>query len=230
MSINDHRTGRKCTSCGGALHDTIINFGEYLPQGPLDLAYEHAKKADLCLVLGSSLTVPPANEIPAIVGRKKKAKLAICNLQEVDQQADLRIYAKADDLIIRVMEKLEIPIPAFILRRRLVVELETQAEERHQLKLYGIDVDGTPVSFLQSAKLEHSRRVARSEPFVISIRDSLEYGSQLKLELEFMGHYGEPNLVIVHEFKGEADRKSLYLLEYNPRSGEWKTSKQDGLA
>jgi hypothetical protein len=231
-SIKDHRTGRKCTRCGGALHDTIINFGEDLPERAFQLAYEHAKKADLCLVLGSSLTVTPANSIPELVGQKKKAKLAICNLQKtpLDNDADLRIYTKSDDLMIRIMEKLTISIPTFILRRRLVIEVERQAEERHQVKVYGIDVDGTPVTFLQSVKLEDSRRPARTEPFLIALRDQLQLGSQLNLELEFMGHYGEPNLIISHEFNGVANSQCLYLLEYNPQSGEWRTSKQDGLA
>jgi hypothetical protein len=119
----------------------------------------------------------------------------------------------------RIMENLDIPIPAFILRRRLAIEVETQAEERHQLKVYGVDVDGTPVTFLQSVKLDKSRRVARSEPFVISIRDILKDGSRLKLELEFMGHYGEPNLAIEHEFNDKTGRMCLYLLEYNPLNG-----------
>jgi hypothetical protein len=186
----------------------------------------------LCLVLGSSLRVTPANTIPEVVGQRKRVKLAICNLQKtpLDDDADIRVYARTDDLMMRIMDKLDIPIPTFVLRRRLVVEVETQAEERHQLKVYGVDVDGTPVTFLQSVKLEHSRRAARSEPFLIGIRDKLGYGSQLKLDLEFMGHYGEPNLIVVHDFNGEADRQSLYLLEYNPQTGEWKTSKQDDIA
>lgn len=35
--------------------DSIINFGEQLPEKDMDLAMEHAKKADLSIVLGSSL-------------------------------------------------------------------------------------------------------------------------------------------------------------------------------
>jgi mono-ADP-ribosyltransferase sirtuin 6 len=194
----------------------------------LKLARQHAKKADLCLVLGSSLTVSPANTIPEIVGKRKAAKLAICNLQNtpLDDDADIRVHVKTDDLMIRIMQNLDIPVPEFVLRRRLAVEVETQAEERHQLKVFGIDVDGTPVTFLQSVRLENSRRTARSEPFTVAIRDKLARGTQLVLELEFMGHYGEPNLVVAHEFDGQA-RQSLYLLEYNPRNGEWKTSKLD---
>ncbi|KAF5577535.1 NAD-dependent deacetylase sirtuin-6 [Fusarium pseudocircinatum] len=74
--------GRKCTACGGNLLDTIINFGEFLPEEPLKLARSHAKKADLCIALGSSLSVPPASGIPETCGKSKKSKLIICNLQE----------------------------------------------------------------------------------------------------------------------------------------------------
>lgn len=174
----------------------------------------------------------PANEIPEVVGQRRGAKFAICNLQKtpLDQLSDLRIYSSTDNLMIRVMEKLDIPIPPFILCRRLVAELETKGDERHQLTVYGVDVDGTPVTFLNSVKLEHSRRVARSEPFVIGFRGNLDSGIQLKLELEFMGHYGEPNLEITHEYNGKRDAQTLYLLEYNPHAGEWKTSKQGSLA
>jgi hypothetical protein len=176
--------------------------------------------------------VTPANEIPEVVGRKRGAKLAICNLQKtpLDQHSDLRIYSKTDDFMIRVMEKLQIQIPPFILHRRLVIGLETNEEKRHQLTVYGVDVDGTPVTFLRSVKLEYNRRVARSDPFVFNFRSDLDSGMQLKLELEFMGHYGEPNLEIILEYHNDRDTQTLHLLDYNPDTGEWKASKQSGLA
>ncbi|KAI1371704.1 NAD-dependent deacetylase sirtuin-7 [Hypoxylon crocopeplum] len=231
-SVHDHRTGRKCARCGGVLLDSIINFGESLPADALQLARDHAEKSDLCLVLGSSLTVTPANEIPEVPGRRRGAKLAICNLQEtpLDGLADMRIYSKTDELMVRVMAKLDIPIPSFILHRRLMVVMESTGDERYQLKVYGVDVDGTPVSFLRSVKLEYNRRVARSEPFLFNFRGDLDPGTQFKLQLEFMGHYGEPNLEITYEYDGRGDAQTLYLIEYDPQTGEWKTSKQEGIA
>ncbi|KAI1383069.1 DHS-like NAD/FAD-binding domain-containing protein [Hypoxylon trugodes] len=229
-TVHDHRTGRKCALCGGVLLDTIINFGESLFAEPLQLARDHAAKADLFLVLGSSLTVSPANEIPETPGRRKAAKLAICNLQDtpLDALADWRIHSKADELMVRVMEKLDIPIPPFILRRRLLVGMEPTENDRRQLKVVGIDWDGTPATFLHSVKLEYNRRVARSEPFIINFRGDVDVGTELKLELTFMGHYGEPNLEITYEYNGD-DAQTLYLLEYNPENGEWKVEKQEGL-
>lgn len=121
------------------------------------------------------------------------------------------------------MEKLGIEIPQFILHRRLVVEMETKGGKGPQLTVYGVDIDGTHVTFLRSVKLEYNRRVLRSEPFVFNLRGELDLEMELKLELEFMGHYGEPNLEIVHDVR---DNQTLHLLKYNPQTGEWKTSKE----
>lgn len=127
----------------------------------------------------------------------------------------------------RVMEKLNIPIPPFILQRRLIVKLNAMPGEQRQLTILGVDVDRTPVTFLKSVRLEHNRRLARSEPFVFDFRTNLDPGTLLTFELEFMGHYGEPNLQITHEYSGEGDAETLYLLEYSPHSGEWQTRKED---
>lgn len=58
-----------CVLCGGVLVDSIVNFGEDLPEDTLKTAFENADKADLCLVLGSSLTVTPACKVPEKVVR-----------------------------------------------------------------------------------------------------------------------------------------------------------------
>ncbi|KAH7354011.1 NAD-dependent deacetylase sirtuin-7 [Plectosphaerella cucumerina] len=234
-TVFDHRTGRKCAACDGDLHDTIINFGEFLPEAPLERAREHAKKADLCLVLGSSLTVPPACTIPETVGKRKGVRgrmapqLSICNLQATDMDGlcapGLRIHARTDDLMTRVMDNLGIPIPEFVLRRRLTVEVKTLEEERHQATLTGVDVDGTPVTFLRSVRLEGTRRPVTTEPYVLNHRGILGPGAVLGFELEFMGHYGEPNLELSHEYG--ADGAATYLLEYNPRTGAWATTRLD---
>ena len=71
-----HLTGRKCTACGGALADEIVHFGESIPMGKLVEALTLASQSDLCLCLGTSLRVKPANQIP-IYTLKHKGTLAI---------------------------------------------------------------------------------------------------------------------------------------------------------
>ncbi|KAL1845387.1 hypothetical protein Daus18300_014552 [Diaporthe australafricana] len=221
--VHDHRTGRKCAVCGGILLDSIINFGEDLPEVDFQRAYDHAEKSDVFLVLGSSLTVTPANEIPTIPGQKRNPVLAICNLQKtpMDGLADLRVFSKADDLMVRVMQKLDIPIPPFILHRRLVIRNEQNARGKFQLHIIGEDVDGTPSTFLRSVRCSNNRRFVRAEPLKIDFRGSLDPGTQVELELEFMGNYGEPNLCVSHEHGGQIDEAVTYHLRYNPADGKW---------
>lgn len=69
-------TGRKC-ECGGSLSNTIVNFGEKVGGPTWKQALPHAKKADLMIVLGSSLKVSPAAELVEIAD-----KIVICNLQK----------------------------------------------------------------------------------------------------------------------------------------------------
>lgn len=229
-SIHDHRTGRKCAVCGGVLYDTIINFGEDLPAKDLKRARSNAQKADLCLALGSSLTVTPANGIPETVGKSKRGKLVICNLQKtpLDHLADLRIHTTTDDMMVRLMDKLRISIPTFILRRILLIRLEKTSDSRGQLSVSGVDTQGTPMSFLRSIKLKNNRRVAISEPFLISLRNGIDGLSQLDLEMEFMGHYAEPPLEIIHNCNSPDDFEAAYLLEYDPHKVRWQTTRQDG--
>lgn len=62
QKVKEHKTGRKCdnTACGGDLADTIINFGENLNEDILNMGFEQGQRADLMLVLGSSMRVNPA--------------------------------------------------------------------------------------------------------------------------------------------------------------------------
>lgn len=60
----------------------------------------------------------------------------------------------------------------------------------------------------------------------MNFRGSLDALVQLKLELKFISHYGEPNLEIVHNYRPKDDLQTVYLLEYNPHTGAWKTSKK----
>ena len=53
----------KCM-CGGKLEDSVVNFGQSMPRQELEQSFEHSGNADLFVVLGSSLTVTPAADLP----------------------------------------------------------------------------------------------------------------------------------------------------------------------
>lgn len=80
-------------------------------------------QSDLCLAMGSSLTVTPAADVPETVGDRDGADLVVVNLQStpLDSCATLRINAKCDDVMVRLAEILGITIPQFRLRRYVKV-------------------------------------------------------------------------------------------------------------
>ncbi|EEY20189.1 NAD-dependent deacetylase sirtuin-7 [Verticillium alfalfae VaMs.102] len=171
---------------------------------------------------------PPGLRDPGDGGRRRGAPAtsssATCKRRRWTGSRASVSSPRTDDLMAAVMAKLGLAIPAFRLRRRLVVELETTGDERHVLRVRGVDVDGTPATFLRSVKIAHARRPARTEPYVIHFNTRLPVGAPLRIELEFMGHYGEPNLEIAHEYNGVKDGHTQYGLEYDPESGQWTTS------
>lgn len=72
-----------CQHCGGIIRPGIVLFGESLPQDVFLRASQEALKADLFIVLGSSLSVTPANMFP-LEAKENGAKLVIINREPTD--------------------------------------------------------------------------------------------------------------------------------------------------
>mmetsp|Transcript_7049 Transcript_7049/g.17691 ORF Transcript_7049/g.17691 Transcript_7049/m.17691 type:complete len:456 (-) Transcript_7049:399-1766(-) len=66
-TIVDHGKTPKCTHCGGNVKPDIVFFGEGLPTRFHKLIKQDLPKADLLLVMGTSLTVAPVSQIPNMV-------------------------------------------------------------------------------------------------------------------------------------------------------------------
>lgn len=109
-----HVTGRKCDKCGeGMLRDSVIHFSEDLPEEDLSRGIEQCRQADLVIVLGSSLRVRPACNLPEMAVEKKGAVLSIINLQPTPkdviavQRGGVLIRMRCDDVMRRLMPLLE---------------------------------------------------------------------------------------------------------------------------
>ena len=105
-----HVTGRKCncSGCDGALLDTIVSFGDAVRQ--LDDAFARSKAAALFVVLGSSLKVTPAADLPRLA-KEHGAKLVLVNKQvtDLDESADVLINADVDEVISAIDQAIELP-------------------------------------------------------------------------------------------------------------------------
>ncbi len=85
--------GMPCPTCGGHMASSVVNFGQSLPQKDLADSYRQSQRADVFLVVGSSLVVTPAADMPR-VALKAGARLAIINQGEtpLERGAHLRFH------------------------------------------------------------------------------------------------------------------------------------------
>jgi len=92
-------------NCG--TKDTHINFGESLDSIDWDEAERVCDKADLCIVLGTSMSLRHVTHMPFMA-----KKTVIVNLQKTPDDGDchLRLFADADTVMTSLMQRLDIPI------------------------------------------------------------------------------------------------------------------------
>ena len=79
-----------CEVCGGLLKAATISFGQALIESDVDRAMDHASSCDVCLAVGSTLSVWPAASVPLQAARTG-ARLVIVN----DGETDLDLAASA---------------------------------------------------------------------------------------------------------------------------------------
>jgi NAD-dependent deacetylase len=97
----------RCRLCAGTfIKPAVVFFGEALPQRALLEAYGRAGEADLVLVVGSSLQVYPAADIP-LAGKRAGAPLVIVNEEPTpfDELADVVIRGKSGEVLPSLLEK-----------------------------------------------------------------------------------------------------------------------------
>ena len=97
-----------CRSCGGTfLKPTVVLFGELMPMRAMQEAFDLARKADVMLVVGSSLVVHPAADIPVAASRSG-AQLIIVNAEPTpfDSVADVVIHGRAGEVLPQILNLL----------------------------------------------------------------------------------------------------------------------------
>ena len=105
----DRSSGLRSCRCGGALTSSTVDFGQPLPERDVMLSFEHARKSDLFVVVGSSLVVTPAADMPK-EALHAGAKLVIINQGETpfDRFAHLRFHEKVGETLPKAVARLKI--------------------------------------------------------------------------------------------------------------------------
>lgn len=101
----DEKLPPDCPDCNGLLKPDVVLFGEQLPQEELNRAWQAAQACDTFLVVGSSLVVHPAAQIP-VIAKNSGAALVIVNIDPtpLDREADLVINEKASEVLSLFMQ------------------------------------------------------------------------------------------------------------------------------
>jgi NAD-dependent deacetylase len=96
-----------CVRCGGILKPNLILYGEQLPMDVFSQASQLVDSCDVMLVIGSSLTISPACDLP-LQARRSGASIIIVNFEptSVDYLADTVIHANVVDVIPRIVDSL----------------------------------------------------------------------------------------------------------------------------
>ncbi len=97
----DFQMPPRCRICGGVfLKPTVVLFGEPMPAAAVAEATALAEAADVMLVVGSSLVVYPAAEIPLIAVRAG-APMIVVNAEPTpfDELAEVVIHARSGEVL-----------------------------------------------------------------------------------------------------------------------------------
>jgi NAD-dependent deacetylase len=97
-----------CPDCGGVIKPNVILYGEQLPIQQFLAAQNAARKADVMIVIGSSLEVAPAADLPMLTVRGG-GKLIIINFEptHLDSQADIVIHDDASQFLPKLLQRME---------------------------------------------------------------------------------------------------------------------------
>jgi NAD-dependent deacetylase len=89
------------------LKPTVVLFGEAMPQAAVQEAFALAREADVMLVVGSSLVVYPAAEIP-VVAVRSGASLIVINAEPtpLDEIAAVVIRGKSGEVLPEIIRLL----------------------------------------------------------------------------------------------------------------------------
>lgn len=96
-----------CQECGGVLKPNVILIGEQLPVSVMNQAKNQARICDLMIVVGSSLEMAPAGDLPSMAV-ESGARLVIINFSStyMDDLADVVIHGDVVDILPKIVGSL----------------------------------------------------------------------------------------------------------------------------
>jgi NAD-dependent deacetylase len=92
-----------CPACGGLLKPDVVLFGEPLPYEAISAAQHETLKADVVLIIGSSLEVMPAADLPLLAKRRGAATILV-NLTRTPLDERMDVVIRED--VVKTLQQL----------------------------------------------------------------------------------------------------------------------------
>lgn len=107
-ALTDRSANADKCSCGGRLVSSVVNFGQSLPRKELADSFWHSRNCDLFIVVGSSLVVTPAADMPK-VALESGGRLVIINQGETpfDRVVHLRFEERIGEVLPPAVDRLK---------------------------------------------------------------------------------------------------------------------------
>ena len=96
----------RCRTCGATLlKPTVVFFGQAMPPAAVREAYALAEQADVMVVVGTSLVVYPAADVP-LAAVRAGARLIVINAEPTpfDRFAEVVIHGRSGDVLPRIVD------------------------------------------------------------------------------------------------------------------------------
>jgi len=94
--------------CGGRIRPDVVWFGEMLPEGALNGAFDAAHRAELFFSVGTSALVHPAASLP-LVARRNGAFLVEINLEPtpLTEYCDFSLHGPSGEILPLILDELK---------------------------------------------------------------------------------------------------------------------------
>ena len=144
----------------------------------------------------------------------------------------MNVHAFSDAIMQGLMQRLDIPIPAWIVRRRVRVTREhTDDADKYTILVEGQDPDQKDIPFTLFKCIRVNtgeKKVQQIDKAPYAVEVPKKHAHPIDIELHFFGHYNEIPFNLHYNSVGSIPQEAEFYLFYNPLVGKWhKTIKDD---
>jgi len=209
---------RECDdpSCDGRLIVTGVRFGQAVPEEPLRIATAEAKKADVALVIGSSMSVSPFCTLPT---KAKGVKLVICSISPTpyDSQTTIKIEAECDIMMKYVLANLGVDIGTHEYTQQFSIEHKKQDGDPGKSLIcihgYGLNEQCTCIERVMVTFPDGSTKDMIEEKCEFTLTFDASSGQEqiLAMTIDFKEEYNAPALSVSYTVQGDAGQQVAEL-------------------